>query len=510
MANSFALLLSYLDNLLWFCTRVVYGIIFIFEFNYHLVASIFRGCVQLWRFAVQGVVTTGGMIVAAIEFLGELPLRTYHLARYLTDLVTDIARTAFYQSMSWCWRTALDSVQFIQASTWKALDACMNGWMYVLDSIVAGFAHIVNSSNMQCSNFIEYCTEVGTNTGVALYNAKVSTQEAVLDFISVCIENSIYYISYPILILWDTLNSCKVYSQSVVQSLHVDVVFYSAYEAIINSLCDISKSILLVSYSLKDSLTNSLHDMLYILEQVSSFPGNLFYKFIILYDVFIKGLFACSESLFEFVIKNWYAMIALGLCFSLLISITIYLHVQHDRNIQNAIRDLSRLITSFTQSRARQDEAQQPRQEDDPLPEENLPQDQGEALEQNAPEEHEAHVQRLGNARGDADHPGPSRINRSGTYSLRERRFTPVDEVSADNGSVETMVKHLKHRLNEQHDRQMCVVCQDEVKNILLLPCRHLCTCIDCAETIISSPAAVQRQCPLCRSRIGSIVEVYS
>ncbi|XP_031560368.1 uncharacterized protein LOC116296485 [Actinia tenebrosa] len=82
--------------------------------------------------------------------------------------------------------------------------------------------------------------------------------------------------------------------------------------------------------------------------------------------------------------------------------------------------------------------------------------------------------------------------------SRQSSNFTPGNE------------ERLQRQLELERDKTLCVVCQDEVKKILLLPCRHMCICVMCANHITSIVNWNRRVCPLCRTRIGSMVEVYS
>jgi E3 ubiquitin-protein ligase MGRN1 len=49
-----------------------------------------------------------------------------------------------------------------------------------------------------------------------------------------------------------------------------------------------------------------------------------------------------------------------------------------------------------------------------------------------------------------------------------------------------------------------CVICLTDIRNVLLLPCRHLCICGSCAENLKFQSA----NCPICRIPFRALLQM--
>lgn len=56
-------------------------------------------------------------------------------------------------------------------------------------------------------------------------------------------------------------------------------------------------------------------------------------------------------------------------------------------------------------------------------------------------------------------------------------------------------------------DLHMCVVCMEEPRSIVLVPCGHMALCKDCCQQIMANQPA---SCPMCCQNIEYHVEVDS
>uniref|UniRef100_A0A0A9Y7N6 Putative E3 ubiquitin-protein ligase MGRN1 n=1 Tax=Lygus hesperus TaxID=30085 RepID=A0A0A9Y7N6_LYGHE len=64
----------------------------------------------------------------------------------------------------------------------------------------------------------------------------------------------------------------------------------------------------------------------------------------------------------------------------------------------------------------------------------------------------------------------------------------------------------LQIKLEKEKASTQCVVCMDKRRDVMILNCRHLLMCRQCAVTVAVSTGA----CPVCRSPIENIISVYT
>lgn len=55
---------------------------------------------------------------------------------------------------------------------------------------------------------------------------------------------------------------------------------------------------------------------------------------------------------------------------------------------------------------------------------------------------------------------------------------------------------------------QDCVICMSEMRDTAVLPCRHMCLCGGCAETMRSAVQYRSYRCPICRERVSSLLQI--
>lgn len=70
--------------------------------------------------------------------------------------------------------------------------------------------------------------------------------------------------------------------------------------------------------------------------------------------------------------------------------------------------------------------------------------------------------------------------------------------------------RDLMEQLERERDKNLCVVCQIEEKNVVVMPCRHMCMCRSCCTQLFRIQRHHRKTCPLCRRAITSTLEIYS
>jgi hypothetical protein len=62
-----------------------------------------------------------------------------------------------------------------------------------------------------------------------------------------------------------------------------------------------------------------------------------------------------------------------------------------------------------------------------------------------------------------------------------------------------------KPTTHDDTDSNLCIICQDARKSVVLFPCRHLCLCAACSDNL----SRYRRECPLCRTPIFRQINVF-
>ena len=60
---------------------------------------------------------------------------------------------------------------------------------------------------------------------------------------------------------------------------------------------------------------------------------------------------------------------------------------------------------------------------------------------------------------------------------------------------------------SKQDSSGMCIVCMEDEKSVLLMPCKHLCMCKRCTDKLIAQSGHKKAMCPVCRNLIMDTIE---
>ena len=64
-------------------------------------------------------------------------------------------------------------------------------------------------------------------------------------------------------------------------------------------------------------------------------------------------------------------------------------------------------------------------------------------------------------------------------------------------------VQNAKVQTSDDDDTKQCIICLSNAKDVLLIPCNHICLCADCVKEVVASS---NQQCPMCRKEFTDVV----
>jgi len=87
--------------------------------------------------------------------------------------------------------------------------------------------------------------------------------------------------------------------------------------------------------------------------------------------------------------------------------------------------------------------------------------------------------------------------------------FTNPHPESPPQSSKDKVEEHDTHHHSDEEKSENpaseCVICYDGPKNMLLLPCAHIATCVTCTAQIMRT----SKTCPVCRAKITQVLRTY-
>ena len=55
-----------------------------------------------------------------------------------------------------------------------------------------------------------------------------------------------------------------------------------------------------------------------------------------------------------------------------------------------------------------------------------------------------------------------------------------------------------------QEQEKLCVICFTQEKDTVVLPCRHMCLCLDCSQHVREKSS----NCPICRTKVSTFIQI--
>ena len=68
---------------------------------------------------------------------------------------------------------------------------------------------------------------------------------------------------------------------------------------------------------------------------------------------------------------------------------------------------------------------------------------------------------------------------------------------------LEICIEELEKSVQDEEDKRLCIICDDQNRTIVLLPCKHMCMCKTCLGR------QTWKTCPLCREPVDTDMEIY-
>lgn len=78
-------------------------------------------------------------------------------------------------------------------------------------------------------------------------------------------------------------------------------------------------------------------------------------------------------------------------------------------------------------------------------------------------------------------------------------------EICKTNSEIEKENLKVKMTIHDLETKITCVVCQNNVRNVVFSPCNHLATCITCSKNPL-----LNKKCPLCREVFETAIRIFS
>jgi hypothetical protein len=69
--------------------------------------------------------------------------------------------------------------------------------------------------------------------------------------------------------------------------------------------------------------------------------------------------------------------------------------------------------------------------------------------------------------------------------------------------------RFMRRKLQQEltNESCLCIVCWNDKKTVVLLPCKHLCVCVSCSKKLWDNTQ--KATCPICRTEVNNLLEVY-